>query len=134
MQRIPDGQWLCFSGLCKIRSSRLLLVLHEGVAPSSFVLEIHLFSFILAQGAFTCNVYVCSSHLLLYPRLWRRVPWIQLLCPSVRPSVHPPVTSFFGIGIFSQIFCMKLGFNKHARLVDPIFLREILVMPKMGVN
>ena len=54
--------------------------------------------------------------------------------PSVRPSVHPPVTSFFGIGIFSQIFCMKLGFNKHARLVDPIFLREILVMPKMGVN
>ena len=53
---------------------------------------------------------------------------------SVRPSVHPPVTSFFGIGIFSQIFCVKLGFNKHARLVDPIFLKEILVMPKMGVN
>ena len=43
----------------------------------------------------------------------------EIKCPSVRPSV---CNAFFsGLALYSLIFCIKSGFNKHYKVTKPFF-------------
>ena len=115
-----------YPAVCNVRSSRLEVFCKNRVLRN-FVkfTEKH-----LCQSLFFNKIAVLRPVTLLKKRLWHRYFPMNFANASGGSFCNAVFSGF--ANYFFLIFYMKLWFNKYIKLTEPVFLRKILNITKMG--